>query len=112
LFEFQLAAHLGFPHPDQMKRVLTHRQIVEWKAACRVDPWTQERADYRAAIIAWTLACINTPKGKPRPKVSQFMAVQANKPRRQSVTEQAAVFSQFAAAHNAFQQQHRNKKGK
>lgn len=94
-----------------MRRVLTHRQIVEWMAACRVDPFTESRADRRAAIVAWTIAAVNTPKGKPRPKVEDFMAVGQPKTR-QSLHQMAAAMNSYATAHNAFLKQKRAKGAK
>lgn len=85
---------------------MTERQIREWVAVYRVDPWGEHRADVRTAIVACTLASINTPKGKPRPKVADFLAVPPKR-EKQSVQAMAAHMNQYANMHNAFRKQQR-----
>lgn len=53
-------------------RELTASEVVEWEALYRIDPWGEERADLRSAIIAWTFAMAHSKRGK-KPKLSQFM---------------------------------------
>jgi hypothetical protein len=48
-------------------------EFAEWMAFYRLEPFGEQRADYRAALICKILADINTPKGKPRAKVSDFL---------------------------------------
>jgi len=41
---------------------LTARQVAEWAAYYRIEPWGEERGDYRAAIISSTV--YNMQRGK------------------------------------------------
>ena len=77
------------------------RQYSEWRAYYEVEPWGEERADLRSAIIACTIANVNRAKGKAF-KPSDFMP-EFNKPikERQTQAEMIAVMTQFAAKHNA-----------
>jgi hypothetical protein len=38
----------------------------------KLEPFGEERADLRAALICYVLACINSPKGK-KPKITDFL---------------------------------------
>ena len=51
---------------------ITASEIVEWEALYRIDPWGEDRADLRAAIVAYTFASAHTKKGK-KLKLSDFM---------------------------------------
>lgn len=48
-------------------RRLSARELVEYEELYRLDPWGEERADLRSAIIAATLANINRDPKKGRP---------------------------------------------
>lgn len=89
-----------------MRAVMTERQIREWVAVYRVDPWGEHRADVRTGIVACTMASVHTAKGKPRPKVIDFLAVPPKRDK-QSVQEMSARMHQFANMHNAFLKQQR-----
>ena len=63
-----------------MLRVLSSRQIEEWSAAYRLDPWGEQPAYWRAGVVASTLANIYKKKGSrpmtpgdffPAPRVSK-----------------------------------------
>lgn len=55
-----------------MLRELTSSEVVEWEAFYRIDPWGEDRADLRSAIVAYTVASAHTRKGK-KLKLSQFI---------------------------------------
>ena len=77
------------------------RQYSEWRAYYEVEPWGEERADLRSAIIACTIANVHRAKGRTFAP-SDFMP-EFNKPikERQTQAEMIAVMTQFAAKHNA-----------
>ena len=59
-----------------MLKQMSAMELSEWVAYYEVEPFGEERADYRSAIIAWVLATINAKKGY-RPKVEAFMLIVA-----------------------------------
>jgi len=52
---------------------MSAQEFAEWIAYAQVEPWGEQRADLRAALICKILADINTPKGKAAPKLEDFM---------------------------------------
>lgn len=52
---------------------MSSMEFTRWIAYSRVEPWGEERADYRAALICKTMADINTPKGKQPMKLEDFL---------------------------------------
>ena len=42
---------LGYNHPDYLLETLTSRQISEWEAYSRLEPFGEERGDLRMAIL-------------------------------------------------------------
>lgn len=51
---------------------LSSRELAEWMAYYRIEPWGEERADYRAGTVAATVVNVNRTKGKPA-KPDDFM---------------------------------------
>ena len=72
------------------------REFVLWQALWNIEPWGEERADYRSAIIAHTVALCNGGKGL---KLDDFRAYPPTVPpeRRQSAAQQAAIAKAIAA---------------
>ncbi len=81
---------------------LTSRQVADWLAVYRLDPWGESRADLRTAIIACLLANIHRGKGKRPYKVEDFMAHRPRK-RKQTAKEMHSTMMAFATMHNAAQ---------
>lgn len=74
------------------------REFVEWIAIYRQDPWSEERADARAAIVAATIANVNRPKGRRPHRMQEFM-LQYKRPRkRQSMAEMKSILMAAAQA--------------
>lgn len=71
-FAFRLALALGYANPDAMLAEIPERILQEWVVYYREEPWDEERADWRAAMIAWTMASIWHEKG-PKPRIENFM---------------------------------------
>jgi hypothetical protein len=88
-FAFRLALALGEPNPDAMLARMPNRVFKEWVAFAEVEPFGEERADMRAAIVAATIANVNRKKGKAPYKVRDFMPVFER--RRQTWQEQLRV---------------------
>jgi len=72
-FEFRLALALGWPNPDAMLSVMPQRVYREWIAYAEIDPWDEERADWRAAMVAFTMANMWRGKKGRKPKLKDFM---------------------------------------
>lgn len=51
MFEFQLAAKLGRTRRELL-RTISSKELSEWMAYNELDPFTEDRADDRSAIIA------------------------------------------------------------
>ena len=56
LFAYRLALALGRVDVDAMLAAMSADQLKEWMEYYRYEPWGQERADYRSAIVAHTVA--------------------------------------------------------
>lgn len=73
-FAFRLALALGQSNPDKMLCEIPHRILMEWQQYAELEPFGEERADWRAAMIASTMANIHArKKGKPAFKIENFM---------------------------------------
>lgn len=70
----------------------TAREREEWAAYFDVEPWGEERADLRSAIVAATVANVNKGKNRQPFKPADFMP-KFEKPKAPSADEQVeAVF--------------------
>lgn len=47
---------LGWPHPDHLLPNLTSAQFAEWEAFFSLEPWGFEMDNFRAGIVASTVA--------------------------------------------------------
>lgn len=73
-FAFRLALALGQPNPDRMLEEMPARILSEWQTYASLEPFGEERADWRAAMLASTMANIHArKKGKPPYKIEDFM---------------------------------------
>ena len=73
-FALRLALKSGFwvVNPDLMLSLMPQRVFREWLAFSEVEPWDEERADIRSAMIAHTMYSLWRGKG-PRRQLSDFM---------------------------------------
>ena len=55
MFEFQLAAKLGCTVRELLQRI-DSRELSEWMVFNEIDPFTEDRADDRSAIVARVVA--------------------------------------------------------
>lgn len=62
MFAFRLCLALGYPHPDVLLAGLSARQLLEWRAFFAIDPWGEQRADRRTALLGSLLASVNGKK--------------------------------------------------
>ena len=60
---------------DAMLAEMSAKQLREWMEFYRIDPWSEERADIRAAIVAHTVAVSSgaSRKDKRPMKIEDFM---------------------------------------
>jgi hypothetical protein len=52
---------------------ISSRELTEWMAYSRLEPFGEERQDVRSAIIACTIANCNRGKNQPPYKLADFM---------------------------------------
>ena len=55
------------------------RVLLEWAEYHKLEPWGEERADMRAAIVAATIYNMQRPRGSPIKRIQDFMAVPPSK---------------------------------
>lgn len=73
-FAYRLALALGEPNPDVMLARMPSHVWQEWQRYATLEPWDEVRADWRAAMIAWTMANLwGREKGRPAFTIDQFM---------------------------------------
>lgn len=77
------------------------REFASWMAYDRVDPFGEERADLRSAIVAATLANIHRGKNAKPFEAADFMPRFDRAKPKQTPTEMQARLFQFAEMHNA-----------
>ena len=80
---------------DRMLSEISSRDLAEWMAFSRLEPWGEERADLRMGIIASTIANANRGKGQKPYKVQDFL------PSFEQETEEAAQARLMAKAMSA-----------
>jgi hypothetical protein len=64
-FAYRLALNVGQPNVDRMLRGMTTRQLTEWRAYADLEPFDEEREDYRAASIVHAIRNAFRKKGAP-----------------------------------------------
>lgn len=84
----------------QLQQQVTSREFAEYSALMRIEPWGGHRLDYLAALIVQHVAAL---VGARRPRLVDFLPAWwgGERTRRKTASEMAAVFDQFAHAHNA-----------
>jgi hypothetical protein len=80
---------------------MSAHEYAEWIAFSRIEPWGEERADYRAALICKVLADINTPKGKQPMKLTDFLLKFDQERPTQSTDEMIGTVAQISAIYEA-----------
>ena len=78
---------------------ISSRELTEWMAFFSLEPWGSEVEDWRAGLIASTIANVNRdPKKRRKPyEPSDFMPrYEAPKAQEQSWEEQARIFEMWA----------------
>lgn len=64
---------LGYASPAKMLGEMRPSELGMWAALYSVDPWDEERADYRAGIVASTIANVNLRRGAEPLSPHDFM---------------------------------------
>lgn len=98
-----MAIRLGYANVDAMLREITAKQFTEWEAYARLEPFSELRADYRAASIAMMVYNMAV-DGKHRKKIDEFLlkwdvAEQAGK--KQTWQQQQSIARMIVAAYSA-----------
>lgn len=92
-----MCALLGIKSPEHLRRELTSRQIERWFAYYRFEPWGEQSAYWRAALVASVLANIYRKSGAQPATIADFMP-RMGRVREQSPEKLMAAFSAIAAA--------------
>lgn len=77
MFLHKYALAIGWPVP-LLKKIMSTKDIAEAMAYERIQPFGDERADYRSAIVAYTVAKYN---GSKNAKISDFIPIFGKKKR-------------------------------
>ncbi|GEM_PF-787934 len=96
---FRLALSLHWPSVAWGLAHISARELAEWEAYYRVEPWGEERADLRAGIIAATEANVHRDAKKRRKAFTpeEFMPRFTAQGKKQT-PEQTRAFAQMMAA--------------
>lgn len=107
LFAFRLAKELGEVDVDKMLESISLDLFYRWMEYFAVEPFGEERADVRAAVVAHRACCIMAnvyrTEHSVRILLDDFMpkfGSRARSSRRQSVGEMKTRLHTFAQAHN------------
>lgn len=88
--------------------MLTARQLLDWERYSQIEPFGEERDDYRAASIASTIANVNRGAGQRAYSLSDFL-LKFNSPMHthtQTVEEKIAIIKAIAASYSAGDKSH------
>lgn len=69
---FRLSLAMGIPVGELQQR-MTSWEFSHWVALYQMDPWGEERADLRNAMVCATLANIHRGKGSKRVTIGDYM---------------------------------------
>ena len=83
----------------QAQLEITSTEFAEWIAYSTLEPFGEERADLRSAIVACLIANTNRGKNQRPYKETDFMPKFGRK-KQQTWQEMKARFNTFAALHN------------
>ena len=90
---------MGHRSVAEAQRSIDSREFAEWLAYDRISPIGPERADWRAAMLAATLANVWRGKGAPL-AIADFLPVFDKIPRRRDPREMEAEMMAWARRHN------------
>jgi hypothetical protein len=78
----------------ELEERMSAYELQEKRLLEEIEPWGPRRADYRAAVIACTIACCHSAKGS-RPKFRDFMKMFEFTRQQQSEEQEDGFFEQF-----------------
>jgi hypothetical protein len=64
---------LGIWNVDALALHISSKQLAEWMAYYRIEPWGEERGDLRSAMVASIIANVNRKKGAKPFRPIDFM---------------------------------------
>jgi len=96
-FLYELSLKLGHTSPVRLLKELRPSQLGYWWALWCIEPWSEERADRRAGIVASVVANVNRdPKRTPAPfKADDFMPYLWRDPKAAAVSLSKRLLSAF-----------------
>jgi len=84
---------------------ISSAEFAEWQAYASIEPFGEERADLRSAIVACVIANSNRSKSQKAFKVKDFMP-KFGRPKEQTWQEMKNIFNTFKAVHNEYIKNH------
>jgi hypothetical protein len=106
----RLALALGCTVAELGER-MSSTELNDWLAYGAVEPFGEEQADRRAALVCAALVAVNTPKGKtPKPDAAGFLAMLRPTEKPKQTPEQ--LKAAFAARARADAKRTRNPRAK
>jgi hypothetical protein len=64
----------------ELENRLSFRELIEWAAYYRIEPWGEERADLRSGVVAATVANANRGKKQKPFTPTDFMPLAEKRP--------------------------------
>jgi hypothetical protein len=100
-FVYALACRLGVWNVEEMLAQMSTEQLHDWMAYAEADPFTEQRADWRAAMVASTVA--NAFRGKQQRSFqpSDFMPKFGERRRIMTAEQMKAILKTGTATFNA-----------
>jgi len=80
-------------------------EFAEWQAYSALEPFGEERADLRSAIVACVIANSNRGSSQKAYKVKDFMP-KFGRQKEQTCQEMKNIFNTFKAVHNEYIKHH------
>jgi hypothetical protein len=71
----------------RLDREMGSAELTEWMAYARIEPFGEDRADLRAAIVAKTVADVSRRKGHAGYRIERFLAVRDGEAERRGSAE-------------------------
>ena len=65
-FAYRLCLALGYPTPRHLLRCITSKELAEWMAYFRIEPFGQDQSDYIMAQMAAILYGANSGKNQKK----------------------------------------------
>lgn len=100
IFLHRYSLAIGWPVP-LLKKIMSARDISEAIAYSRIEPWGEEREDFRAGIVASTIANVNRASNSKPFTPRDFMPDFSRKPETKAEKLKRQVLEVFKIGNNS-----------